>query len=113
MQQLLEIILAATLQVFFVGRGLTACGKSQFKVAFSSTGTLAYAGFAPIIIDAQPRVAVLLDFFPQPVKPRHSGPKNQGFRVCVTTCARNAFVASAFRPTLWMQAHARLKAGAT
>ncbi len=84
MQQLLEIILAATLQVFFVGRGLTACGKSQFKVAFSSTGTLAYAGFAPIIIDAQPRVAVLLDFFPQPVKPRHSGPKNQS--VDASTC---------------------------
>ena len=63
MQQLLETILAATLQVFFVGRGLTACGKSQFKAAFSSTGTLACAGFAALIIDAQPGVAVLPDFF--------------------------------------------------
>jgi len=40
-------------------------------------------------------------------------PGGPGFRVCVTTCARNAFVASAFRPTLWIQAHARPKAGAT
>jgi len=40
-------------------------------------------------------------------------PGGPGFRVCVTTCARNAFVGSAFRPTLWIQAHARLKAGAT
>jgi len=39
------------------------CGKSQFKATFSSTGTLACAGFAALIIDAQPRVAVLLDFF--------------------------------------------------
>ncbi len=29
------------------------------------------------------------------------------------THARNVFVASAFRPTLWIQADARLKAGAT
>jgi hypothetical protein len=33
------------------------------KAAFSSTGTLACAGFAALTIDAQPRVAVLLDFF--------------------------------------------------
>src|SRR5216683_6539179 len=47
----------------FVGRGFTGGGKIQFKAAFSSTGTLARAGFAALIIDAQPRVAVLLDFF--------------------------------------------------
>jgi len=47
----------------FVQRGFTGCGKSQFEAAFSSTGTLACAGFAALIIDAQPRVAVLLDFF--------------------------------------------------
>jgi hypothetical protein len=34
---------------------------SEFR--FSSTGTLACAGFAALIIDAQPRVGVLLDFF--------------------------------------------------
>jgi len=46
-----------------VGRGFTGRGKSQLKAAFSSTGTLACAGFAALIVDAQPRVAVLLDFF--------------------------------------------------
>src|SRR5260370_26691318 len=45
------------------GNGSTGCGKSQFKPAFGSTGFLACAGFAALIIDAQPRVAVLLDFF--------------------------------------------------
>src|SRR6266849_622434 len=44
-------------------QGLAGCGKSQFEAAFNSTGTLACAGFAALIIDAQPRVAVLLDFF--------------------------------------------------
>jgi hypothetical protein len=39
------------------------CGKSQFKAAFSSTGTLACAVFAAFSIEAQPRVAVLLNFF--------------------------------------------------
>jgi hypothetical protein len=42
---------------------LAGCGKSQFKAVFSSTGALACAGFAALIIDAQPRVAVLPDFF--------------------------------------------------
>jgi hypothetical protein len=37
--------------------------KNQFEAGFSSTGTLACAGFAALIIDAQPRVAVLLDSF--------------------------------------------------
>jgi hypothetical protein len=46
--------------------GFTGRGKSQFKAAFSSTGTLACAGFAALIIDTQPRVAVLLDFFRSP-----------------------------------------------
>jgi hypothetical protein len=35
---------------------------SQIKAAFSSTGTLACAGFDALTINAQPRVAVLLDF---------------------------------------------------
>jgi hypothetical protein len=47
----------------FVGRGFRGCGKNQFKAAFGSTGTLACAGFAAFIIDAQPRVAALLNFF--------------------------------------------------
>jgi hypothetical protein len=41
--------------------GFTGCGKSQFEAAFSSTP--AGAGFAGLIINAQPRVAVLLKFF--------------------------------------------------
>ena len=39
-----------------------AAGKSRFKGVFSSTGALAFAGFAAFIIDAQPRVDVLLNF---------------------------------------------------
>ena len=42
---------------------LASCGKSYFKAAFSGTATLACAGFAALNIDAQPRVAVLFDFF--------------------------------------------------
>ena len=45
-----------------MGRGFTGRGKSQLKAALSGTGTLAWAGFAALIVDAQPRVAVLLDF---------------------------------------------------
>src|SRR5260370_27875434 len=52
------------------GNGSTGCGKSQFKPAFGSTGFLACAGFAALIIDAQPRVAVLLDFFRSLFSPR-------------------------------------------
>jgi hypothetical protein len=37
--------------------------KKSIQSGFSSTGTLACAGFAALTIDAQPRVAVLLDFF--------------------------------------------------
>jgi hypothetical protein len=49
-------------KISFVGRAFAGYGKSQFKAAFSSTGTLACAGFAAFFIDAQPRVAVLLNF---------------------------------------------------
>jgi hypothetical protein len=48
-------------QIIIVGRGLTGCEKSRFRAAFSSTP--ACAGFAALIIDAQPRVAVLLELF--------------------------------------------------
>ena len=41
------------------------------------------------------------------------GMANRALRVCVRTLLVEAFVASAFRPTLWMQSHARLKEGAT
>jgi hypothetical protein len=46
-----------------IGDILTGYARSQFKSGFSSTGTLACAGFAAFDIDAQPGVAVLLNFF--------------------------------------------------
>ena len=46
-----------------MGRGLTGCRKIQIEAAFSSTATLSCAGFAALIIDAKPRVPVLLDIF--------------------------------------------------
>jgi hypothetical protein len=54
---------SAAPKVLQIHDGFTGCGKSQFNAAFSSTGTLACAGFAACITEAQPRVAVLPNFF--------------------------------------------------
>jgi hypothetical protein len=45
-----------------VGRGFTGREQRQFEAAFSSTGTLACAGFAAFVIQAQLKVAVVLNF---------------------------------------------------
>jgi hypothetical protein len=68
-----------------MGRGFTCCGKSQFKAAFSGTGTLACAGFAAVIIDAQPRVAVLLNFFRSHFSRDMKPEQKLSFRVYVAT----------------------------
>jgi hypothetical protein len=47
----------------FEGHRFTGCGKSRFRTGFSSTGILACAEFAALTFNAQPRMAVLLDFF--------------------------------------------------
>jgi hypothetical protein len=59
----LQVVALATKEGLQNKCGFTGCGNSQFEAAFSSTGTLACAGFAAFIIEGQPRVAVLLSFF--------------------------------------------------
>src|ERR1700689_4048965 len=47
----------------FVGHVFTGCGKSQRGAGFCSTATLGYVVFPTLSKDAQPRMAVLPDFF--------------------------------------------------